>query len=689
MAVADDSSDLPPQRMKLARQVMRQTGGVRLVLTSIFLVMALLVCRYSWSIPLIKDAARAFYGMRLLVAAPAVPQDQRIVLVTYNDETLRNTGIRSPLDRAILARALRQIDRLGAKSVGIDVMIDQPRPEDPELIAALGAMRIPTYLAFATNESAPRVIQLWQEEFVRNFKAQVRNPKVRFAHIIVDPDPEDGVMRSWPEPRPNLPPSFVNALAGGVHPEMNGHTGSIAYRLPADPSVPVFSNLPIDLVADPATAELVAPQIRGRIVMIGTDVLEIDRFDTPINLRPAPPATEGAPPGTEEPADLNERIPGVEIHATMLAQQLDGVRMHHVPGWVLWLVSVLVVAAAIATSLADLRPWQLVVTLFVQIIGFGLVPFWLQQWGVDTQFLPAFGWIVGWVIAFTATSSAARAVNSEQRRFAQSALGKYLPRDIANEIMRDPERLALHGEKREIFVVFTDLEGFTKLSHAIEPEMVALLLNRYLDMLSAVVLRHGGTIDKFVGDAVVAFWGAPISRPDDGERAARAARAMYEAGEEFRRSVPGGLPPIGRTRVGLHYGEAIVGNFGGEGRIQYTALGDSMNTAARLEAANKQLKTTVLASRDAVERSGLDWWRPMGTVTLRGRATPIEVFEPVPDMAIDARERMRMLFSLNSLTARELCALLAAEAPIDSEDPALQCLIDRLSQTTEGSYVLE
>lgn len=685
----EDDSQAPPQRLKLARQVIRQTGWVRLAATTLFLVFAVFVCRYSWSIPLIKDAARAFYGMRMLVAAPAVGQDQRIVLVTYNDETLRNTGIRSPLDRAILARALRQLDAMGAKAVGIDVMIDQPRPEDPELIAALGAMRLPTYLAFATNEAAPRVIQLWQEEFVRNFKAQVRNPNVRFAHIIVDPDPEDGVMRSWPRPRPGLPPSFANALAGGVHPEMKDYTGSIAYRLPADPSVPVFSNLPIDLVADPETAPLVAPQIRGRIVLIGTDVLEIDRFDTPINLRPAPSATEDVPAGDEQPADLNERIPGVEIHATMLAQQLDGAVMRQVPDWALWLAAVLVVAAAIITSLADLRPWKLAIALIVQIVGFGLVPFWLQQWGVDTQFLPAFGWIVGWVIAFTAASSAARAVNSEQRRFAQSALGKYLPRDIANEIMRDPERLALHGEKRGIFVVFTDLEGFTKLSHAIEPEMVALLLNRYLDMLSAVVLRHGGTIDKFVGDAVVAFWGAPISRPDDGERAARAARAMYEAGEEFRRSVPPGLPPIGRTRVGLHYGEAIVGNFGGEGRIQYTALGDSMNTAARLESANKQLKTTVLASRDAVDRSGLDWWRPMGTVTLRGRATPIEVFEPVPDMAPEARQRMRMLFSLGSLSARELCALLAAEAPIEDEDPALQCLIERLNKTKEGSFVLD
>ena len=171
----------------------------------------------------------------------------------------------------------------------------------------------------------------------------------------------------------------------------------------------------------------------------------------------------------------------------------------------------------------------------------------------------------------------------------------------------------MRGEKRPIFVVFSDLEGFTKLSFAIEPEMVATLLNRYLDMMSDVVLAHGGTIDKFVGDAVVAFWGAPISRPDDGRRCVEAALAMHRAGEDFRASVPAGVPPVGRTRVGVHWGEAVVGNFGGERRIQYTALGDSMNTASRLESANKQLDTSILVSGEAASRSGLDVFSSAGS----------------------------------------------------------------------------
>jgi adenylate cyclase len=309
---------------------------------------------------------------------------------------------------------------------------------------------------------------------------------------------------------------------------------------------------------------------------------------------------------------------------------------------------------------------------------------------IDTQDLPVVGSVLGWVIAFIAVGSAAREVGSEQRKFAQSALGKYLPRDIANQIIQDPDRLALKGERREIFVVFTDLEGFTALTHAIDAQDTATLLNRYLDLLSDVVLDHGGTIDKFVGDAVVAFWGAPISRPDDGTRAAQAAYAMWQAGEKFRKIIRPGVPPIGRTRVGLHFGEAIVGNFGGDDRIQYTALGDSMNTAARLEAANKKLGTSVIASAEAVSRSGLDWWRPMGRITLRGRSTPVDIFEPAPDMPNGALSHIQAVLDRVAEGDGDALAELAALAATSPGDAALGNLVHRMhSMKSGGSYVLD
>jgi adenylate cyclase len=208
-----------------------------------------------------------------------------------------------------------------------------------------------------------------------------------------------------------------------------------------------------------------------------------------------------------------------------------------------------------------------------------------------------------------------------------------------------------------------------------------------------VVLDHGGVIDKFVGDAVVAFWGAPIARPDDGERAARAGFALWQAGEAFRAEVAAmdpDLPKIGKTRVGLHYGEAVIGNFGGATRIQYTALGDSMNTAARLEAANKALDSSVMASREFAEASGLDWWRAMGRVQLRGRAKPVDLFEPAPDFPADERAMLAQASALAFAGDRAGAVRLAQEvAHRHPDDSALRNLLKRMQDAGDGgTYVL-
>lgn len=650
-------------------RVVRQVGAPRLIVTALIVAVGVLIARFSWHAPLIADAERALYDIRLMLTTERTEQDSRVLLVTYTDDTLINTQVRSPLDRRILADALRNLDRLGAKAIGIDIVIDQPTPNDDYLVEAFRGLRTPTYLAFTSAATNQRFIQQRQEEFLRDFQAKIRTTVVHPASIELDTD-RDRVVRAWPVQPKALPPLLARAVTGAQD-DFDSYTRGIRFRLPLYEDRPVFAKLPIDLFANPETAALMADQVKGRYVLIGGDLLDLDQFETPMKVL------------------TGETTIGLEVHAHMLAQLLDGVKFAAIPAWGLWTVALLVVLAGSLTALSDLRAWQVSLMLVGQPIFFVALPFFLQWRGTDTRHLPAFGWGIGWLLAYAAVGAAVRAVGSQQRRFAQSALGKYLPRDIASEIIRDPDRLALHGEKREIFVVFTDLEGFTKLSHAIQPETVALLLNRYLDTLSDVVLKYGGTIDKFVGDAVVAFWGAPISRPDDGERAARAAWAMYEAGEEFRRAVPEGTPAIGRTRVGFHWGEAIVGNFGGEGRIQYTALGDSMNTAARLEAANKPLNTRVLASKAAVERSGLDWWRPLGRVTLRGRSTPVDIYEPVPDAT--AEEGRRLAELLERIDAGDDAAFdeLEKMASTNVRDAALANLVYRLQHIEPGgSYDL-
>ncbi|KPF85924.1 adenylate/guanylate cyclase domain-containing protein [Novosphingobium sp. AAP93] len=664
------------------RQGLRQLGWQRLAVAGLLLALALFTALRSWNLPLLSAAENTLYDVRAAGFAPRSDTDKRIVLVVYTDDTNRKTGQISPVDRTVLAQALAQIEAMGAKGIGIDVLMDSAQDDDPLLQAVLRGMRTPVFLAFANNRTNPEAITWEQEQDLRRYLAAVTTDTTKPASILLVTD-SDGAARRWPRHYPGLPPLLSEALTQGTSdaaPQFSGFTGPIRYRLPTAKDRPVFEKIPIDLLADPATAPLVADTIRGRYVLIGGDFADFDQFDTPFTRTGLSPDPRGG----------QSRMIGVEIHASMLAQLLDKALPRSVPGWAQILGAVVAVLLGMATAAARARPWQLALGVAVQLAAFAVFPFLVARAGFDTLGFPAVGWPAGWLIAYVAVSAALRAINAAQREFAQGALGKYLPRSVAAEILRNPERLRLHGEKREIFCLFSDLEGFTKLTHAVEPEMIARLLNDYLDKLSAVVLEHGGTLDKFVGDAVVAFWGAPIAYPDDGERAVKAAIAMYHAGEAFRRNAPPGVPPIGRTRVGVHFGEAIVGNFGGDGRIQYTALGDAMNTAARLEAANKPLDTTILVSREVLERCGLDGFRPMGKVGLRGRATPVEVFEPVPEGAPEARTLAEDLLAAHAAGNRSgVQALTARIAAEGHKDPALANLARRLAELDDGeSYVL-
>jgi adenylate cyclase len=657
--------------VKRAGFVLRQLGTARLVATLVLLVLAVLLARFSWQIVFAQDAEAALYDLRSALTTPRVETDPRIVIVAYDDDTLSLTGKRSPVDRTVLAKALRRIDAMGAKSIGIDVLVDQPQPEDPVLVEAFRTMRTPTWLAYASNDTNGAKITYEQQKFLEGFISRLRPGNVGPASIRLESD-SGNVLRRWPQREASLPPLLPHASASV--PTSSAHLGqSVAWRRATTEDRALFNAIPIHVLADdalaasPEASALFREQIAGKYVLIGGHIQDTDLFATPITRI------------TREP------MFGVDAFAQMLAQQLDGRAYRALPDWVLWAAAIVAAIAGAVTALGSLRPFSLLLLLLAQLGLIGALPFYLHQQMIETYGLPVFGWGSGWIVAFLAMGTAVRAISAEQRRFAQSALGKYLPRDIAAQILRDPEGLSLKGEKRELFIVFSDLEGFTKLSHAIDPDVVASLLNRYLETLSEVVLSHGGTIDKFVGDAVVSFWGAPIARPDDGARAVKAAIAMHAAGETFRKTVPDGVPAIGRTRVGLHFGEAVVGNFGGEGRIQYTALGDAMNTAARLESANKQLGTSVLISRDAAERSGLDGFRALGTVELRGRATPVDIVEP---STVDAETLATLAESVARAQRGDAAALLELRAfsELHPNDAAMRNLVYRMSNRTEGGY---
>ena len=652
---------------------LREMGVRRLLIYVVIFSVAIICARYSSIAPLFRLADLSLYDITTSLATPPVKIDKRVTLVVFNTDTLALTQKRSPLDRDLLAKAILQIDALRPKAIGIDILFDQPQPQDdPALISALKNIHTPTHIAYvppkAPNDAGSDEEEPWQQEHLERFFQTVEGAMVHRASVVANDS--GAYVRNWRPTPPNTVQSMPLSMIGGAS-RFSEYNGPIRFRRPQSMGGDTFQTLPIEIFTHPELVAQVANEIKGRYVLIGAKIPHSDELFTPLSTT----------------APRNAKTFGIEILGQQVVQALDGYRYVDLPGWSLW---ALVGAAALVGALICLTPAAVALPISVgMIINFVFfLPILLQKQGFNTQHYPNSGAMIALLFGWGLTSAATRSVTSEQRRFAQSALGKYLPKDVASNILKNPELLNLTGERRSIFVIFTDLEGFTQLSEGAQPEVIAKYLNIYLSTLTKVVLDHGGTLDKFVGDAVIAFWGAPIARPDDGERAGKAAIALMEAGEAFRRSVGPDAPAFGRTRVGLHYGSSLVGNFGGQTRIQYTALGDPINTASRLESANKILGTRLLASGDAVSRGPKGLFRRMGTIRVRGRKAPIEIYDHAPDFPPQAIDRLNVAvqsYCLGDAAPLATIASVAAEFP---GDDSLQNLVQRLRLTGPGEPFL-
>jgi adenylate cyclase len=631
----------------------RQIGRLKLLGYAVLLLLCLVAARYSHSLPFMGDVEHVLYDASTNRTAPPASADAKITVVSYDSATLEATRKRSPKDRGMLARALAAIDAMQPKAVGIDLIFDEPQPEDDQLVKALRGMRAPTWIAFLGDADKASdcytgdvALEKWQSDYLNQFFARLAGSNAHKTNVMYCND-SDFVLRRWPTPRKDAP-LMAQTLAFGASggPEVGGpvlyHRAQAAVGEGADAGSTAhaselnsaYTRIPIQSFADPSgdpalamtpdspLFQLLQQQIKGHYVLIGATVAGEDQFLTPLSM------------------GRSDRMYGIDVHANALDQILHGKVLRPLPRWALWAVVIGMMLFGACASLLRLR-FVFLVMILTALAVLAATPMLLQRAGVDTLSFPAFGALVAWAAGYVIVGAGARSLSSTQRTYAQNALGKYLPKDIALDIMRDPRQLALGGQRVDIYALFTDLEGFTQFGDSVEPEVLAKTLNQYLDLLSEVVLAHGGTIDKFVGDSVIAFWGAPISRQDDADRAVAAAAALHEAGETFRSLLPPGTPPIGRTRVGLHKSSVIVGNFGGEGRIQYTAFGDAMNTASRLESANKKLKTKALVSLQALAGAyGAQRFRPMGRIAVRGREAALDVYEPAGDFPPEALGRL-------------------------------------------------
>lgn len=272
---------------------------------------------------------------------------------------------------------------------------------------------------------------------------------------------------------------------------------------------------------------------------------------------------------------------------------------------------------------------------------------------------------------------------------AKAALSRYFSPNLAKELSDNPEFLSLGGERKELTFVFTDLADFTPLVESLEPSVIVPLLNEYLDEMTQIVFHHGGTTEKIVGDAVHAIFGAPLEQPDHACRGVACAIELDAFAESYREKKNSEGIALGVTRIGVHSGPAIIGNFGGELFFDYTAHGDAVNTAARLEGANKHLGTRICVSEKIVEQIPDFKGRPVGLLVLKGKSEGLRVFEPLSgekatSPATDAYKEAFKKLEADDAGASQAFAALVGQY---GEDPLANFHLKRLLSGETGIHI--
>jgi adenylate cyclase len=247
---------------------------------------------------------------------------------------------------------------------------------------------------------------------------------------------------------------------------------------------------------------------------------------------------------------------------------------------------------------------------------------------------------------------------------AHAALSRYFSPNLAERLAGDTDGISLAGQRREVAALFTDVAGFTTLAETIEPNLLGELLNGYLAGMTFIVFAHEGTVAKIVGDALHVLFGAPGEQQDHASRAVACALDLDTFSQSFRDTWREKGIVLGATRIGVNAGPAIVGNFGGGRFFDYTAYGDTINIAARLETANKQLGTRVCVSESTARQVADFRGRPVGDLMLRGRNESLRAFEPLRPEQYDDPSTTGYLQAFSKLEAGEAGALAAFAAQV-------------------------
>ncbi len=358
--------------------------------------------------------------------------------------------------------------------------------------------------------------------------------------------------------------------------------------------------------ADMLQGDVSPERIRGKHVLLGSSAGGL------LDLRSTP---------------FDEGCPGVEVHANVADNILEGDMLRE-PAWAWSAELVFILVAGIVTALvgAYARPLLGAVFLVAMFVGIVLLGYHLmfEEHLVLTISFP----IVSVLAVFVTVTVLNYFFEGRKKRFIQGAFSTYLSPALVEQLVADPDRLSLKGEQKELTILFSDIRSFTSISEKMTAEELATFLNEYLTPMADIVMQTRGTVDKFVGDEIMAFWNAPLDDPDHAANAARAALRMMETLHAMQGDWDArGLPTV-RIGIGLNTGQMSVGNMGSDTRFDYTVMGDNVNLGSRLEGATKEYKVDIILSEST--RAALSdrfFCRLLDKVRVKGKEEPSAIYE--------------------------------------------------------------
>ena len=556
-----------------------------------------------------------------------------INIIAIDDKSLQEIG-RWPWDRDVFAYAINYLDQ--AKVIGIDVAFFETSKNDTLLEQAVKKANVVLpveFTSFAKEDS--RVVGKRLLEPIDALKGT----KVGYINIITD---DDGITRSvnmdlseeydnfahvvfkefWKKELKDKPKRFLVNFAGkpGAF-KIYSMTDIINKRVPAD----AFKN---------------------KLVLIGATAPDLhdDYF---------------------VPTSKGKAMPGVEIHANTIQTLInkDFLKEQSKSSVILLIFLFSIILALIFYKskriAAIITPLIILGYLFASVLVFdkGII--------MNLVYVP-----VAVVAAFVSEIILSYRIERKAKIQLKSAFSKYVSPAVMDEVIKDPEKLKLGGVRKDVTVFFSDIRGFTSISEKLSPEKLVHILNEYLTAMTDIIMKHNGVVDKYIGDAIMAFWGAPLPQEDHAEMACSTSLDMIKKLEELKEKWKEQDFPEIRIGVGLNSGPAVIGNMGSYDRFDYTAMGDTINLGSRLEGLTKQYKVNIIISDSTkVEIKNKFITRKLDLVRVKGKKKPITIYELVcrkEDLTIPMEKKIKTFENaLNFYLKRRWRSAIAAFKEVD------------------------